>query len=174
MAVTSGAILAVVLLSQLAAVAEGDSSDRSRTRELAGLKQVTAAYHNDALAIAGGYEATDDCVASEQGEGAMGYHYAKVEWIDVFIDKNQPEVLLYAPAEKGIRKLTGVEYVKVDADQNLDTDDDRPSLFGQPFDGPMPGHAPGMPIHYDLHVWLWRTNPDGVFADFNPRVSCPA
>ncbi|MDP8932514.1 MAG: hypothetical protein M3O70_29185 [Actinomycetota bacterium] len=169
--VISGVAVAGVLLGQLAAVAEGERSDRSRTRELARLKQVTAAYHNDALAIAGEYEATDQCVASEQG--GMGYHYAKVEWIDEFIDQNQPEALLYAPAEKGTRKLTGIEYVKVDADQNVNTDDDRPSLFGQPFDGPMPGHEPGMPVHYDLHVWVWRTNPQGVFAQWNPRVTCP-
>ncbi len=168
--VVSGAILAAVLVSQLAAVAEGDSSGRRQARALGALKQVTAAYHNEALAVAGGYKTTDHCVASEQG--GMGYHYTKLEWIDEFVDRSQPEILLYAPGEKGTRKLIGVEYFKVDADQNVDTDDDRPSLFGQPFDGPMPGHEPGMPIHYDLHVWLWRNNPDGIFAQFNPRVSC--
>jgi hypothetical protein len=26
--------------------------------------------------------------------------------------------------------------------------------------------------HYDRHVWLYRENPNGVFAQFNPRVSC--
>jgi hypothetical protein len=29
-----------------------------------------------------------------------------------------------------------------------------------------------MPEHYDLHVWLWKHNPEGMFAQFNPRVSC--
>jgi hypothetical protein len=28
--------------------------------------------------------------------------------------------------------------------------------------------------HYDRHVWLYRENPNGVFAQFNPRVSCAA
>jgi hypothetical protein len=37
----------------------------------------------------------------------------------------------------------------------------------------MPGHQPGMPIHYDLHVWLWMDNPSGMFAPWNPRVRCP-
>lgn len=28
---------------------------------------------------------------------------------------------------------------------------------------------------YILHVWIWKWNPDGMLADFNPRVqSCPA
>jgi hypothetical protein len=34
------------------------------------------------------------------------------------------------------------------------------------------GHAPGMPVHYDLHVWLWKTNPSGLFNPWNPDLSC--
>ena len=26
--------------------------------------------------------------------------------------------------------------------------------------------------HYDRHVWLYRDNPNGIFAPFNPAVSC--
>jgi hypothetical protein len=26
--------------------------------------------------------------------------------------------------------------------------------------------------HYDLHVWLYRENPRGTFAQFNPNVNC--
>ena len=26
--------------------------------------------------------------------------------------------------------------------------------------------------HYDRHVWLYRENPNGMFAQFNPNVSC--
>jgi hypothetical protein len=36
----------------------------------------------------------------------------------------------------------------------------------------MDGHGPGMPVHYDLHVWLFKKNPRGMFAEFNPRVAC--
>ncbi len=61
-----------------------------------------------------------------------------------------------------------------DADQDLSTDDDRPWLFDEyPLAGPMPGHEDGMPVHYDLHVWLYRSNPAGQLADWNPKVSCP-
>ena len=45
-----------------------------------------------------------------------------------------------------------LELVGIDADQNLTTDGDRPSLFGRAFDVPMLGHSPTMPIHYDLHT----------------------
>lgn len=33
-----------------------------------------------------------------------------------------------------------------------------PTIFGQAFDGPMPGHNPEMPWHYDIHVWIFETN----------------
>jgi len=32
----------------------------------------------------------------------------------------------------------------------------------------------GLPAFYELHVWAWRRNPSGTFADFNPVVSCDA
>ena len=25
---------------------------------------------------------------------------------------------------------------------------------------------------YELHVWAWKHNPSGMFADWNPTVSC--
>jgi hypothetical protein len=34
------------------------------------------------------------------------------------------------------------------------------------------GH--GFTPHYDLHVWIWRENPSGTFAQWNPKVECPA
>lgn len=150
-------------------VAQGDDN---LDKQLSRLKTVTGAYHNEALALAGGFEAEPVCVSSP--DGGMGYHHphpGRVE--DDAISKDQPEMLLYAPGKGEERKLVGVEYWKADEDQDLSTDDDRPSLFGREFDGPMEGHAPGMPIHYDLHVWVWKSNPDGTFAQFNPEVHCP-
>jgi hypothetical protein len=41
----------------------------------------------------------------------------------------------------------------------------------------MEGHQPLMPVgfhHYDLHVWLWKNNPEGVFSPTNPAIRCPA
>ena len=26
--------------------------------------------------------------------------------------------------------------------------------------------------HYDRHVWLYRENPNGIFAQFNPKATC--
>jgi hypothetical protein len=32
--------------------------------------------------------------------------------------------------------------------------------------------AHGFAPHYELHVWVPRTNDSGTFAEFNPAVSC--
>ena len=103
----------------------------------------------------------------------MGVHAINFALLmDPAIDPLRPEGLLYAPNEDGQLKLVGVEYLKVDADQNLATDGDRPSVLGTAFDGPMPGHDADMPVHYDLHVWLVERNPNGLFEQWNPAISC--
>ena len=135
-------------------------------------KQASLKYRDVARAIGDGYVQQGEC--TEAGGRAMGIHYTKQSLVDdgVF-DPAKPEQLLYVPHPSGTGlRLVGVEYRKDDADQNLQTADDRPTAFGRPFDGPMGGHFPGDPIHYDLHVWVHARNPDGMFAAFNPAVSC--
>jgi hypothetical protein len=29
-----------------------------------------------------------------------------------------------------------------------------------------------VPAFYSLHAWVWKRNPAGTFAMFNPRVTC--
>jgi hypothetical protein len=124
-------------------------------------------------AVAAGYQPTHECTPG------MGYHYANPTLAgDDAIDPTRPEILVYAPTRHGTPRLAALEYFRVDADQNLGTDDDRPNLFGHPFDGPMSGHPvppgqPPMPIHYDLHVWLHMHNPAGELSPDNPTVHCP-
>jgi hypothetical protein len=140
--------------------------------ELAKVRAATAKYHSLAQAQADGYSVENEpCVVSP--DGTMGIHAVNGPLIgDPAIDPLRPELLLYVPAPNGKLRLVGVEYFKVDADQNLATDGDRPSVFGVPFDGPMEGHAPGMPIHYDLHAWIWHHNPSGMFPPWNPKLGC--
>jgi hypothetical protein len=140
--------------------------------ELAKVRAATAKYHSLARAQADGYSIENEpCVASP--DGTMGIHAVNGPLIgDPAIDPLRPEILLYAPGPNGKLRLIGVEYFKVDADQDLATDDDRPSVFGLPFDGPMEGHNPFMPRHYDLHVWIWHRNPSGMFTQWNPKVHC--
>jgi hypothetical protein len=144
------------------------------TREqLRQARQATRAFRDVDAARAAGYKAAPDCVEDPK-YGGMGIHYANEELIaDGKLDITRPEILVYQPTADGQLRLGAIEYFQVDGDQDLATADDKPSLFGVPFDGPMLGHEPGMPIHYDLHVWLYKHNPAGIFAGFNPRVHCP-
>ena len=44
-----------------------------------------------------------------------------------------------------------------------------PKLFGMSFH-----QHPTLPL-WVLHTWLWKTNPSGMFEDWNPAVRlCPA
>lgn len=165
------AITASLSLAAAPARAAGDPDDPKAFAGLAKTYIATAKYNWERNAIKDGYVRTDDCAADPK-LGGMGYHYVKDSLINS-VDPRKPAALLYEDGPHGSRKLVGVEWIVVDADQDLATDDDRPSLFGKPFDGPMPGHTPGMPIHYDLHAWIYKSNPSGLFAPWNPRVKCP-
>jgi hypothetical protein len=137
------------------------------------LTDATRRFRDVDQALAAGYLPTEHCVPG------MGWHYAHPGLsADDVIDPVWPEVLLYVPGRDDTPRLVGIEYFKADDDQNLTTDTDRPTLFGHPFDGPMAGHemppgAPPMPTHYDLHVWLYLTNPAGQLAGENPQIICP-
>jgi hypothetical protein len=138
------------------------------------VRDATRAYRDVEAAEEAGYVAASPC-EDDPKYGGMGIHYAHPGLVaDGVLDPLRPEILVYQPTASGRLRLGAVEYFQVDADQDLATDPDRPSLFGMPFDGPMLGHSLQMPIHYDLHVWLYRHNPAGLFAMWNPRVHCPS
>jgi hypothetical protein len=152
---------------------EGGDHELGLTPELREVRRATREFRDVKAAEAAGYEAASPC-ESDPKYGAMGIHYANPELVaDGELDITRPEILVYQPTRSGRLRLGAVEYFQVDADQDLATDEDRPFLFDLPFDGPMLGHNPEMPIHYDLHVWLYRHNPAGMFAMWNPLVRCP-
>lgn len=141
--------------------------------DLRAAKAATARYHSLDQAKADGYVQASPC--TESPAGGMGIHYVNPQLAaDPAVDPQRPEQLLYMPGADGALELVGVEYWKASADQQPPIDpSDKPSLFGRAFDGPMPGHSPTMPHHYDLHVWFWKDNPAGLFATWNPRLDCP-
>ena len=134
----------------------------------------TALYLDEAKVIEAGYAATEDCAASP--DGAMGLHYMNVGLLpEGDIDPSKPQLLLYIPTESG-PKLAGFEYFMPLGHPGSPIPDPAPpapSVAGKTFNGPMEGHDENMPPHYDLHVWAWMPNPNGIFEDFNPALSCP-
>ena len=162
-----GAVAATTVAVGTTAPAVGQES--AGNRELAQVRAATARFHHVATAEAEGYVAVSPC-EELPGAGAMGIHYLNPALAgDAEVDPTRPEVLLYLPAEDGLR-LVGVEwFVAVAATGGV-----RPEVLGIPFDGPMDGHGPGMPEHYDLHAWVWGHNPAGTFAAWNSALSCGA
>lgn len=150
-------------------VASSDAVRPSTERELQQAKAATARFHSVKKAKAAGYLAPPPGACVSSPLGGAGYHFANPALMqDTVVDPRTPEILLYERKPSGRFRLVGVEYF-MEADRTAST----PVLFGRPFEGPMPGHTPTMEAHYDLHVWLFRKNPRGIFEQWNPRVSCP-
>lgn len=167
-----------------AASAHGDHGDHGEgrphrtsltARQRAVVLDATKQFRRPEAAVAAGYVQVSECTELP-GVGGMGVHYIHPGLAsDAVVDPRKPELLVYVPQRNGSLGLGAVEYFVADADQDTATDEDRPSLFGRyPFDGSMPGHDAGMPVHYDLHVWLYKANPAGQLSAWNPRVTCPA
>ena len=141
-------------------------------RDMATIHQATSAYQQFDVAVADGFIPLSGCVASPAG--AMGYHYGHPARIgDPTIDPASPEILLYAPTPGGGMQLVGVEFMVHHDAWHGAGNSAPPRVAGQDFDPPNPQH-PDEAIRemYTLHVWNWVENPLGVFAHFNPVVSC--
>jgi hypothetical protein len=113
-----------------------------------------------------------ECIASFDNTGAMGFHYINGGLLDADVDVAHPEVLVYAPDRHGKRRLVALEYVVFQDAWIGKHGKTTPELFGQMF---MPVGFPNryqIPAFFALHVWLYKENPSGLFAPFNPRVSC--
>jgi hypothetical protein len=170
---TGAAMLLLIVLVSIAYAATG-VTDPVVLKDLARLRQATTKYHDVNVALADGFIPTLHCI-EEPGLGGMGIHFINPARImDPAINLLEPEILLYLETNDGM-KLLGIEYMFPIGPPDAPIPNPAPPspvLFGRPFDGPMLGHEPGMPPHYDLHVWVWQANPDGIFAPFNPNVSC--
>jgi hypothetical protein len=142
--------------------AQASASTRSA---ISSVRRATAAYRRVDEAVADGWGAVVVSPCVEHPElGGMGHHYVNLGLMDGELDPVQPEVLLYEPTRSGGLRLVGVEYV-VPFGVVPETGP-APELFGETF---VPSEGAG---GWALHMWTWRHNPSGLFADFNPRVSC--
>ena len=145
--------------------------------ELGVARRSTIRYQEASVALRDGFVADPICIASPAG--TMGVHYFNPARVDNRLSAAEPEVLLYV-REGTQTRLVALEYlipVFVNGQPYFGLNPPAnpgptPQMFGQTFQGPMPGHSPTMPWHYDLHVWIWQDNPAGTFAQFNPSISC--
>jgi hypothetical protein len=132
-------------------------------RQVAAVRAATARFHRFETAQAEGWtvQYPAGCVTSP--EGAQAFHYLNPSLVDGEIDLLRPELLMYEPQKNGSLELVGVDYaIPFDMWTRADT----PTLLGQPL---MRNEELGV---WAIHIWAWRANPSGLFAPWNPDVSC--
>jgi hypothetical protein len=174
------AVLAIGFRSPAAAQA-GKASVAS-PKLSADLQQVRAGlekYQDPIVAVRDGYFSSLACVEYQKGAvghmqytpGGMGVHFLNLQAIGPKLDPARPQVLIYEPVGDRLRLAAAEWFMPTQVAGGT-----RPTIFGQELQGPMEGHEPLQPQglhHYDLHVWLWKENPAGVFSATNPAVKCP-
>ena len=173
-----GIVTAVALLSPAAAVVRTERGQhlRHENHSVKGplpeaVREATERFRDVNVAIAEGYVQNGGCVSGPE-EGAMGVHYAKFSLFDDVIDVEEPEVLVYEP-RNGRLYLVAAEYITPATAWNATHGDpERPHLMGHLFHFAPGPNRYGSAAFYELHVWAWKDNPKGTFADWNPKVSC--
>jgi hypothetical protein len=121
-------------------------------------------FRDVSVAVAEGY-APIPCASGIDG-GAMGIHYVNPGYLkEDAIDLARPEAVMYEPAADGTLTLIAVEYI---------TSKGPAELQGHLFSFTGAPNRYGLGPFYELHVWAWKANPTGTFADMNPDVSCDA
>jgi hypothetical protein len=145
-------------------------------RQLAELRRATARFQDIEVARAAGYTVLFDpdgdgpgsACLSHPTEGGMGEHYIHPDRLldGGALNVSRPEALIYEPQKNGGYRLVGVEFVILFSD--LPKTAEAPVLLGQQF---MPNDNEGFKL-WALHAWVWRNNPAGMFAPWNPTVTC--
>lgn len=170
----------LLLLSPSASLAQGKSTASAAVSpEIQAARTALAKYSDPFAAIRDGYFSTLACIDFPNGAvdgpvvyppGAMGVHLLNPANIGPKLDPAKPQVLIYEPVGDKL-VLAGAEWFVPVAVAG----DTPPAIFGQTLAGPMNGHEPIMPAslrHYDLHVWLWKDNPKGMFTSTNSAIKC--
>ena len=140
----------------------------AQKQAIAEVRNATQRFHDIAIATAsiaqggGGYTEQFPAGCAASPDGAQGFHYLNPGLVDANVELLRPELVMYEPGPNGQMNLVGVDYIVP-----LELSATPPTLLGVPF-------APlGPPLNvWALHIWAWRPNPSGMFAPWNPKVSC--
>jgi hypothetical protein len=148
--------------------------DKERTSAFVKIvKDSTRRFQDPAVALAEGYVPQFGCV-SGSSEGAMGVHFVNGPLVaDGELDVTRPELLVYEPLPNGRFRLVAADYLVISEQWNANNPA-APELMGQLFHLFESPNRFRLPEFYTLHVWAWKDNPQGTFANWNPNVSCDA
>jgi hypothetical protein len=186
----------------LAALAAGLNGCASKGEEpsLREVKTLTEKYRDVNVAKREGYTTDNKCTTAEmlgapKEMGAMGLHYVRrdllglppkpappgsgrVRGTGTYTDFRKPAMLVYEPQPDGSLQLVAVENLVFEPAWRAAGLKDPPSFRGESYvllaDKPQTtvDEAHGWEPHYELHLWLFRDNPNGMYSEFNPSVTC--
>jgi hypothetical protein len=195
------AVLAVTaLLSSTYALHEVPESSIHGPGEpsLADVRRATERFRDVSVALAEGYvrDPFDLCeIAVMMGRpsslGSMGVHYVRPDLLGItappsprvdgngtHTDFRVPSILIYEPQKDGSMSLVAVENLVFAKAWRESGHSAPPTFHGVPYDSMIDDpstaadEAHMFEPHFDRHVWIYRENPNGVFAPFNPAVTC--
>jgi hypothetical protein len=151
------------------------SMDNTMGDDLSGaldmVKASVTAYTDVNAAITAGYGLVPglDYCFNNPGVGGMGIHYINTNILDTSTDPLKPEAMVYQKDANGNLTLGAVEWIVPTAawDAEAPSADIVPEVMGHKM------HRDDTLGVYMLHAWIFKNNPSGVFADWNPDVTCP-
>jgi hypothetical protein len=155
----------ITLIASVLAATAGSALAASSANPLVdAVRKANNRFKDVSVAVAEGYKPIA-CASGIEG-GSMGIHYVnETQLKDDGINMAQPEAVMYEPSADGKLTLIGVEYITVKGPADLS---------GHLFNFNNAPNRYGLPAFYELHVWAWKKNRKGAFADMNPDVSCDA
>jgi hypothetical protein len=162
------------------------------------VRAATARFKDVKVALAEGYLADPENICHTAGHmgrdqalGGMGIHYFRPDLLGikgppsprvagegVHTDFRKPSILIYEPNARGELELIAVENLVFEKAWRASGKAQPPTFKGVTFDHMVDDpatpedEAHNFEPHYDLHVWLYRDNPAGMFKPFNPNVTC--
>ena len=168
--------------------------------DLAAVRAASERFKDVKVALAEGYVPapgnmceTSAMMGRAGPDMAMGIHYFRPDMLGISAPPNprvdgtglhtdflKPAILIYEPQADGSLQLIAVENLVFKKAWHAAGHKRPPSFMGVPYDdmaddpATAADEAHGFEPHYDRHVWVYRDNPVGVFAQFNPAVSCAA
>jgi hypothetical protein len=194
----AGLIASTILI--LASAAASQPQPQSSEPTLDQVRAATERFRDVKVALAEGYirDPMNICdTAPMMGKparlGTMGVHYFRPDLLGISAPPNprvdgngthtdflKPGILIYEPQADGSLKLVAVENLVFQKSWHAAGHKGPPAFHGVQYDDMKDDPATKIDEahmfepHYDRHVWIYRKNPNGMFAQFNPRVSCKA
>jgi len=169
----------------------------ARDPTISAVKTASAKFRDVSVAKAEGYTTDGKCMSAAmigypKSAGTMGVHYVRKDLIGItppppgkrvtgtntHTDFMQPSMLVYEPQAGGSLKLVAVENLVFESAWRAAGHNGAPTFHGRRYvllkDDPNTAvdEAHNYEPHYELHIWLYRHNPKGLFAEFNPNVTC--